>query len=59
MSDVDVVWLRNPSEYFASAILHHVDVLVSSDCIFNFMRADQVFQDPYGELDVAGELSLV
>lgn len=48
LSDVDVVWLRDPALYLAAPALLGADVLVSSDCIFDFMREDQVFEDPYG-----------
>ena len=36
MSDVDVVWLRDPSEYFRSGQARRAHVAVSSDCVFGF-----------------------
>jgi hypothetical protein len=36
MSDVDVVWLRDPRKYFASGELRRAHVAVSSDCVFGF-----------------------
>jgi hypothetical protein len=36
MSDVDVVWLRDPRNYFASGELRRAHVAVSSDCVFGF-----------------------
>lgn len=36
MSDVDVVWLRDPTKYFKSGELRRAHVAVSSDCVFGF-----------------------
>jgi len=36
VSDVDVAWIRNPLEYFASGTLADVDVAVSSDSMYHF-----------------------
>jgi hypothetical protein len=50
LSDVDVVWLRDPSPFITHAAVAKADVLVSSDCIFDFLREDHVFTDHYGQL---------
>lgn len=49
LSDVDVVWLRDPSQFLAAPGLRAADVAVTSDCIFDFMRPDQQVDDPYGQ----------
>lgn len=36
MSDVDVVWLRDPSRYLRSGQARRAHVAVSSDCVFGF-----------------------
>ena len=33
MSDADVIWMRNPKEYFFRGSLADADILVSSDCV--------------------------
>ena len=48
MSDVDVVWLRNPTTYFASGELRRAHVAVSSDCVFGF-EPNRPATDPFGQ----------
>ena len=48
LSDVDVVWMRDPSHFLAAPGLRSADIAVTSDCIFDFMRPDQQVDDAYG-----------
>jgi hypothetical protein len=48
LSDVDVVWMRDPSHFLAAPGLSTADIAVTSDCIFDFMRPDQQLDDAYG-----------
>ena len=48
VSDVDVVWLSDPSEYLVSGQAALADVVVSSDCIFGF-EPDREPVDAFGQ----------
>lgn len=49
LSDVDVVWLRNPSDYFESGQLALADVAVTSDCVFGSERRRPGWRDEFGQ----------
>jgi hypothetical protein len=49
VSDVDVVWFRDPSRYLASGQLAAADVAASSDCLFGF-EPDRAAVDAFGQI---------
>ena len=48
LSDIDVVWLRNPMNYFESGQLALADVAVTSDCVFGSERRRPGWRDEFG-----------
>ena len=49
LSDVDVVWLRDPTAYFETGQLANADVAVTSDCVFGSER-DRPETDEFGQV---------
>ena len=49
LSDIDVVWLRNPMNYFESGQLALADVAVTSDCVFGSERRRPGWRDEFGQ----------
>ena len=49
LSDVDVVWLRDPRAYFETGQLANADVAVTSDCVFGSER-DRPEEDEFGQV---------
>ena len=49
LSDIDVVWLRNPMHYFESGQLALADVAVTSDCVFGSERRRPGWRDEFGQ----------
>jgi len=49
LSDIDVIWLRNPMNYFESGQLALADVAVTSDCVFGSERRRPGWRDEFGQ----------